>query len=153
MRKVTRVVLFSMIFASPAVIAAQDMPDGQAMPSGMQEPTVEAVPAKTPEQQLQYDSWPVEQQAMYDGWPDSYQAYYWTLQPEQQDVYWRLSDQNRADLDALDEPGRMAAWDAIKAQLNGMPAEAAPQGELVEDMPSHADPEPIPDTAKPAEPR
>lgn len=59
----------------------------------------------------------------------------------------------------MDEPGRVAAWDAINAQLSGAPAEPAPEavptGDKVpppEDMPPPTDPEPMPDSAEVAEP-
>ena len=136
------------MIASPIAVAAQDTMHGtetetmqEAKPEAMAEPAQDAMPLVelSPEQQLQYDSWPPEQRALYDSWPGSYKSYYWTLTPERQSIYFRLSEDNRAAIDAMDDAGRMAAWNSVEAQLASPPQEDAPLPEPRGDMPSPPD--------------
>ena len=116
--------------AALAVPAALNAQTDSAAPMAMPAPMM----AMTPEQQAAMTGWPMDKQTMFKTWPADYQAYFWTLTPDQQTGYWALTNQQRGQIQQMTPEQRMAAWQAIQAQLAGQPvpmAQSAPMTETV----------------------
>jgi len=79
--------------------------------------------ALTPEQQSEYDTWPVGQQSEYELWPAETKGYFWSLTPGRQMLFWRLSDEDKIALTVMTGPERDGAWEQIEANALTAPPE------------------------------
>ena len=61
-----------------------------------------------------------QQQAEYDGWPVELRAYYSSLDDERQELFWLLSDEDKQAIVAMPEPDRTAAWEMVEARIDAL---------------------------------
>ena len=111
------VATLGVVAAVPSAAAIQDEGAEEGAPS------VPGAPELTPDQQTEFDSWPVERQTEYELWPAETKSYYWSLEMERQALFWRLTDQDKIALTAMTGPERDAAWEQIETRAATPPPE------------------------------